>query len=100
QLCGGHIELGWVSGGPRRHRGEPFWTALAAYTAGLVEMTVGRYDDALRHLTQMRDLAEQLDNPWLAAVSRFLPGTLAVAQGRPEESRAPLDEALELSLAD
>jgi hypothetical protein len=52
-----------------RAQDEPFWTALAAYTAGLVEMTVGRYDDALRHLTQMRDLAERLDNPWLAAVS-------------------------------
>jgi hypothetical protein len=26
-------------------------------------MTVGRYDDALRHLTEMRDLAERLDNP-------------------------------------
>ena len=38
--------------------------------ASLVEMTIGRYDDALRHLTEMRDLAERLDNPWLAAVSR------------------------------
>ena len=54
---------------------EPFWTALAAYTAGLVETTVGRYDDALRHLTEMRDLAERLDNPWLAAVSRVYLGT-------------------------
>ena len=62
-------------------------------------MTVGRYDDALRHLTEMRDLAERLDNPWLAAVSRVYLGTLAVAQGRPEEARAPMDEGLELSLA-
>ncbi len=71
----------------------------AAYTAGLVEMTVGRYDDALRHLTEMRDLAERLDNPWLAAVSRVYLGTLAVAQGRLEEARAPMEEGLELSLA-
>ena len=42
-----------------RVQDEPFSTALAAYTAGLVEMTVGRYDDALRHLTEMRDLAER-----------------------------------------
>jgi hypothetical protein len=62
-------------------------------------MTVGRHDDALRHLTQMRDLAERLDNPWLAAVSRVYLGTLAVAQGRPEEARAPMDEGLDLSLA-
>jgi predicted ATPase len=95
----GAIQLASVSLEQLRGQDEPFWTALAAYTAGLVEMIVGRYDDALRHLTQMRDLAERLDNPWLAAVSRVLLGTLAVAQGRPEEARAPLDEALELSLA-
>ena len=82
-----------------RGQDEPFWTALAVYTAGLVELTVGRYDDALRHLTEMRDLAERLDNPWLAAVSRVYLGTLAVAQGRLEEARAPMDEGLELSLA-
>ena len=57
-----------------RGQDEPFWTALAAYTAGLVEMTVGRYDDALRHLTEARDLAERFDNPWLAAASRVVAG--------------------------
>jgi hypothetical protein len=40
-----------------------------------------------------------LDNPWLEAVSRVYLGTLAVAQGRLEEARAPMDEGLELSLA-
>jgi ATP/maltotriose-dependent transcriptional regulator MalT len=95
----GGIQLASVSLEQLRGQDEPFWTALAAYTTGLVEMIVGRYDDARRHLTQMRDLAERLDNPWLAAVSRVLLGTLAVAQGRPEEARAPLDEGLELSLA-
>jgi hypothetical protein len=82
-----------------RDRDEPFWTALAAYTAGLVEITFGRYKEALRHLTEMRDLAELLDNPWLAAVSRVSLGTLAVAQGRPEEAQAPMRAGLELSLA-
>ena len=82
-----------------RGQDEPLWTALAAYSAGLVEMTVGRYDDALRHLTEARDLAERFDNPWLASASRVYLGTLAVAQGRPEEARGLLDEALELSLA-
>ena len=62
-------------------------------------MAVGRYDDALRHLTEARDLAERFDNPWLAAASRVYLGTLAVAQGRPEEARGLLDEGLELSLA-
>jgi predicted ATPase len=82
-----------------RGQDEPFWTALAVYTAGLAELTTGRYDDALRHLTEMRDLADRLDNPWLAAISRVYLGTLAVAQGRPEEARAPMDEGLVLSLA-
>jgi predicted ATPase len=82
-----------------RTQDEPFWTAFAAYTAGLVELTVGRYDDARRHLTEMRELAESLDNPWLAAVSRVYLGTLAVAQGRLEEARAPMAEGLEWSLA-
>jgi len=82
-----------------RSQDEPFWTALAVYTAGLVEMTIGRYGDAPPHLTEMRDLAERLDNPWLAAVSRVDLGMLAVAQGRPEEARGLLDEGLELSLA-
>jgi predicted ATPase len=78
---------------------EPFWTALAAYTAGLVEMNAGRYDDAAAHLTEMRELADRFDNAWLAAVSRVYLGTLAVAQGRPEDARAPMNEGLELSLA-
>jgi hypothetical protein len=95
----GAIQLASVSLKQLRGQDEPFWTALATYTVGLVEMIVGRYDVALRHLTEMRDLAERLDNPWLAAVSRVLLGSLAVARGRPEEVRAPLNEALELSLA-
>jgi ATP/maltotriose-dependent transcriptional regulator MalT len=93
--------LQWALASLEQLRGqdEPFWTALAVYTAGLVETTIGRYADALPHLTEMRELAERLDNPWLAAVSRVYLGTLAVAQGRPEEARAPMDTGLELSLA-
>jgi predicted ATPase len=78
---------------------EPFWTALAAFSAGLGETTAGHYDDALRHLNEMSDLAERLGNPWLAAVSRVYTGILAVEEGRPEEGRAPMEEGLELSLA-
>jgi predicted ATPase len=82
-----------------RGQDEPLWTALAAYSAGLVEITVGRHDDAMRHLTEARDLAERFDNPSLASASRVYLGTLAVAQGRPEEARGLLDEGLKLSLA-
>jgi ATP/maltotriose-dependent transcriptional regulator MalT len=77
----------------------PFWTALALGTAGLVETSVGRHDDAQRHLREARDLGEQFNHAWLAAWSRVLLGTLAVVQGRLEEARALLEEGLELSLA-
>jgi tetratricopeptide (TPR) repeat protein len=77
----------------------PFWTATAGLTVGLVETTVGSYDDALSHLTEVRDLAQRFDNPWIAAMSRVGLGTLALVRGRAEEAQALLDEALGLSLA-
>jgi predicted ATPase/class 3 adenylate cyclase len=82
-----------------RDQDEPFWAALAVGTAGIVETTVGRHDDALRHLREARDLGERFDYAWLAAWSRVLLGTLAVVRGRLEEARALLEEALGLSLA-
>jgi predicted ATPase len=82
-----------------RGQDEPFWTAVAAATAVHAEMAVGRYDDALRRLTEARALAERIDNDWLTAWTRVCVGTLAVARGRPEEARAPMEEGLELSLA-
>jgi predicted ATPase/class 3 adenylate cyclase len=82
-----------------RGQDEPFWMALALGTAGLVETSVGRYDDAQRHLREARDLGKRFDYAWLAAWSRVLLGTLAVVRGRLEEARALLEEALELSLA-
>ena len=82
-----------------RGQDEPFWTAQAAADLGAVEMAVGRYDDALRHLREMRDLAERFGYPWLAAWSRVLMGTAAVAQGRLDRARDLLDEALDQSLA-
>ncbi len=83
-----------------RGQDAPVWIALSAgLTVGSVETTVGRYDDALGHLTEVRDLADRSDNPWIAAMSRVDLGTLALARGRAEEARALLDEALGLSLA-
>jgi predicted ATPase/class 3 adenylate cyclase len=82
-----------------RGQDAPVWTASAGLTTGLVEMTAGRCDDALGHLTEVRDLAQRSDNPWIAAMSQVGLGTLALARGRAEEARALLDEALGLSLA-
>jgi predicted ATPase/class 3 adenylate cyclase len=82
-----------------RGQDAPVWAASAGLTVGSVETTVGRYDDALGHLTEVRDLAQRSDNPWIAAMSRVGLGTLALVRGRAEEARALLDEALGLSLA-
>ena len=82
-----------------RGQDAPVWTASAGLTTGLVEMTVGRCDDALGHLTEVHDLAQRSDNPWIAAMSEVALGTLALVRGRAEEARVLLDEALGLSLA-
>jgi predicted ATPase len=80
---------------------ERYWTAVAVLSAGHLEMAVGRYDDAQRHVREARDLAEpeRFDYAWLAAWSRVQLGTLAVVRGRLEEARPLLEEGLDLSLA-
>jgi tetratricopeptide (TPR) repeat protein len=82
-----------------RGQDEPFWTGVAVLSAGLVETAMGRYDDALRHLDEGRDLAERFDNAGLAAWSGVQLGSLAVARGRLQEARVALHEALRSSLA-
>ena len=52
---GGRTTRG-AAGGPSA------WTALDVGTAGLVETTVGRLDDAQRHLREARDLGKQFDD--------------------------------------
>jgi hypothetical protein len=82
-----------------RGQDEPVFTAMAAFTAGSLETTLGRYDDALRHLREARDLAERPGGDWLTAGSRVQLGILAVLRGSLDEARVLLDEALDLSLA-
>ena len=82
-----------------RGQDEPVFTAMAAFTASSLEMALGRYDDAERDLREARDLAEPVGGDWLAAGSQVQPGIMAVLQGRPDEARPLLDEALDLSLA-
>jgi predicted ATPase len=90
-----------------RGQDEPVFTAIAAFAVGSLEMALGRYDDALGHLREVRDLAEGAGGAWLGAGSpsswvalraRQL-GILAVLRGGLDEARALLDEALERSLA-
>ena len=82
-----------------RGQDEPVFTAMAAFTAGSLETALGRYDDALRHLREARDLAEVFGGNWFAAGSRVQLGILAVLRGSLDEARPLLDEALDLSLA-
>src|SRR5215471_7369778 len=77
---------------------EPLWTALAAGSLGSMETSAGRSDDALRHLREIRDLADRFDSAWLGAWSRTQLGTVAVMQGRMDQARELLDGALTRSV--
>ena len=82
-----------------RGQDEPFWTVMALSSLGGLEMVADRDDEAaFGHLSEARDLAERFEIAWLAAWTRTLLGTLAVRQGRLDEARALLDEALALSM--
>ena len=78
---------------------EPFFTAMTAFTAGSLETGLGRYDNALQHLREARDLAERYGGDWLAAGSRVQLAILYVLSGRLSEARPLLNEALDQSLA-
>jgi predicted ATPase len=82
-----------------RGQDEPVFTAIAEFSVGSLEMALGRYDDALRHLREARGLAERSGGDWLLGASPVQLGILAVLRGRLDEARALLDEALDLSLA-
>jgi predicted ATPase len=78
---------------------EPFFTAMTAFTAGSLETGLGRYDDALQHLREARDLAGRYGGDWLAAGSRVQLAILHVLSGHLSEARPLLNEALDQSLA-
>ncbi len=52
-----------------RGQDEPIFTAMAGFTVSCVETALGRYDDARRHLSEARDLADRAGD-WLAAGAR------------------------------
>ena len=82
-----------------RGQDEPVFVGMAAFTAGSLEMALGRYDEALPHLREARDLADLIGGDWLAAGPRVQLGVLAVLRGRLDEARPLLEEALDLSVA-
>jgi tetratricopeptide (TPR) repeat protein len=98
----GRLTAGSVSTVAAATNGEkltPSSVEQAAFTAGAIESALGHPDSALQHLSLMRELADRYDDAWLTASSRLQLGTLAVMQGRLEEAREQLDQALALSLA-
>jgi len=95
----GALREGTASLAELRSQDEPVFTAITVFTVGSVEMALGRYDDALRHLRETRDLADVCGGDWFAAGSRVQLGILAVLRGRLDEAQALIDEALDLSLA-
>jgi len=95
----GALQAALVSLKQLRGQHEPFWAAVAVATVGAMETAVGRYDDALRHLTEARDLAQRFDSAWLTAWSRVQLGLLAVMRGRFDDAGVLLDEGLGLSLS-
>lgn len=82
-----------------RGHDEPVFTALAAFCAAATQMSMGRYDGALRHLREARALSDRAGSDWLPACSRVQMAVLAVLRGKPDEGRPLLEEALGLSLA-
>jgi hypothetical protein len=63
-----------------------------------METSAGRSEDALRHLSEIHDLADRFDSAWLAAWSRVQLGTVAVMQGQLDQARGLLDDALTRSV--
>ncbi|HEV8175757.1 MAG TPA: hypothetical protein VGP91_19120, partial [Actinoplanes sp.] len=81
-----------------RRQDEPFWITLALFTTGTLEIALRRYEEASRHLLELRNVADRFDNGFIAAGSRVQLGKLAIAQGRTADAGPLLDEALDLSL--
>ncbi|WP_179266282.1 ATP-binding protein [Asanoa hainanensis] len=78
---------------------EPLGTASSALTAGSLETSTGRQDEALQHLRYAYDWAMRQDNAWLAATAQVLLAGLALVRGEKLNARMLLDDGLELSLA-
>jgi predicted ATPase len=77
-----------------RRRNEPF-LGWAVFTAGLLELALGRHDAARAHLAEANALGGQLGNHWLRSSARTQLASLAVATGQLDEARALLRESVD-----
>ncbi|MCL3819354.1 ATP-binding protein [Aeromicrobium wangtongii] len=85
--------------GKLRSLDEPLWAALAAITAGSVEIALGHHETARLHTMEAQRLAGRFDNPWLATVSRVHLALAALTRDELCEARDLLDQALDLNLS-
>jgi predicted ATPase/DNA-binding SARP family transcriptional activator len=81
-----------------RGQDEAFFSFTAAFAAGGIETALDRDTDATAHLSQALNLAKKIDGAWTATGGRTHLAVLNVRQGKLEEGRLLLDEALDLSL--
>lgn len=81
-----------------RGQDEPFWTFIAGFGAGSMEIALGRYDDAARHAALVRDFVTERGGKWFDTGGSVHLAILNARQGRLEEARPLLAKALVLSL--
>jgi hypothetical protein len=79
---------------------EPFMAANARFTVGMLEMSLGRNEDAERHLREVDETERSLGATWLTSVARTQLAAIAVASGRVQEARTALVEAAQVLGAD
>ncbi len=77
-----------------RRRDEPF-LAFAELTVGMLEMSLGRADNARPHLEQVDKLGSRYGNNWLEASARTQLASLAVSAGELDAARAQLDRSVD-----
>lgn len=68
-----------------RRQNQPF-LAFAALTVGMVQMVLGRDEEARVALDEVLLLGERMDNSWLTAAARGQLASLAVRTGHPDQA--------------
>jgi ATP/maltotriose-dependent transcriptional regulator MalT len=77
-----------------RRRDEPF-LAFAELTVGMLEMTLGRAENARAHLERVDELGSRYGNNWLEASARTQLASLAASAGDPDAARVLLDRSVD-----
>src|SRR5262249_51935673 len=78
-----------------RRQKEPL-LGWAVFTAGLLELALGRHDAARGHLTEASDLGGRLGNEWLRSSARTQLACLAAVTGQLDEARALLRQSVDV----